>query len=407
MTDAAIDKPSEAGGARSALASLWKTVPLPVLLLVGTVVGALFLYDSAEQVVGRINEGFGLAVGDFALLILPAFVISSALAALKVRSSERLGTGMAPFLGGAMICPDTAYATLAPFAGRRNLATAYGAYTGFKLLYPAGPLIIAAGMGVAFDWHMLLFGGLVFVPVWIAGLAWARLTNPPPLPDGPETAAAADDRSALQASMPVFACLGLLLALIVAGLVFSVENTIGSYFLSAHGALLVSALLALWFVRDPEQIRAVLERAVRFTAGLIFVIGIASAMGAVLVDAVGLDMVLAGDPHGIALILVAFLTAVFFKAVQGSSMATFAAVAPIVAVMGPDLGAANAALVVYAVCVGSMVAILPNDSFFWLVRGNAYAGEQRDFVPIRDLAIGSSLQAVVGLAVVLALAILV
>ena|GEM_PF-4137779 len=55
---------------------------------------------------------------------------------------------------------------------------------------------------------------------------------------------------------------------------------------------------------------------------------------------------------------------------------------------------------VFAICLGSFVAILPNDSFYWLVRRSALEG-QSDQRSIAVLSGGALVQALVGLAVLL------
>jgi GntP family gluconate:H+ symporter len=96
------------------------------------------------------------------------------------------------------------------------------------------------------------------------------------------------------------------------------------------------------------------------------------------------------------MIAVLFGVTALFKLVNGSSMATFAAVppvlAPAVAASGLDRTAA-----VYAVCLGAFVAILPNDSFFWLTQSTGAGAPRRrgaDF----SLSAASIVQGLVGLA---------
>ena len=80
-------------------------------------------------------------------------------------------------------------------------------------------------------------------------------------------------------------------------------------------------------------------------------------------------------------------------------MATFAAVTPVVAPLVAASGL-SAQLAVMAICAGSLATILPNDSFFWLVREDALAGES-DRRALMLLALGGALQALVALAGVL------
>ena len=75
-------------------------------------------------------------------------------------------------------------------------------------------------------------------------------------------------------------------------------------------------------------------------------------------------------------------------------MATFAAVAPVAAplVSGLDLPGVAA---VFAICLGSFIAILPNDSFYWIVRSTCFTeGRDRSLI---TLTAGSIFQAVIGL----------
>jgi GntP family gluconate:H+ symporter len=100
--------------------------------------------------VSAFNTGFGRALGEFALILLPSFTLAAALSRQNIASNVagRTVALASPVAGAGMICPDTAYAALSPAAGRYKMDTAFGAYAGFKLLYPAGPLIVAAGLGV-------------------------------------------------------------------------------------------------------------------------------------------------------------------------------------------------------------------------------------------------------------------
>ena len=82
-------------------------------------------------------------------------------------------------------------------------------------------------------------------------------------------------------------------------------------------------------------------------------------------------------------------------------MATFAAVAPVAAPIVVASGAEPIAAV-FAICLGSFIAILPNDSYYWLVRRDALEHETSEARAIRILTGGAVLQACVGLALLLA-----
>jgi len=139
---------------------------------------------------------------------------------------------------------------------------------------------------------------------------------------------------------------------------------------------------------------------VRRTGSLLFLIGAASAFGGVFTLVVPFGDFIPVQTGWLGIVALFVLTATF-KLVQGSSMATFAAIAPVAA---PLVAASNLppSSAVFAICLGSFVAILPNDSFYWLVRKDALmAGHE--IRTIAFLAGGATLQAFAGLAVLLAL----
>ncbi len=148
-----------------------------------------------------------------------------------------------------------------------------------------------------------------------------------------------------------------------------------------------------------EQRRACLDSAVRRTSALLLVIGAASAFGAVLTQVVPIQSLIPSG-SGMVAVLGLFALTVAFKLIQGSSMATFAAVSPVAApfVLSSGLPPAFA---VFAICLGSFVAILPNDSFYWLVRRDALTGVASEMRAIQVLAGGALIQAMVGLCLLL------
>ena len=95
----------------------------------------------APTLVASFNSGYGAALGEFALILIPSFVLAACLSHRSAGSAAGAATVASPFMAAGMICPDTSYAALAPVAGRRKLSVALAGYAGFKLLFPAGPLI--------------------------------------------------------------------------------------------------------------------------------------------------------------------------------------------------------------------------------------------------------------------------
>lgn len=367
-------------------------MPLVIWMVLFTLALGLAGGLGPDILIRSFNTGFGRALGEFALILLPSFTLAAALS----RSGEvsdgagRTFALAAPLAGAGMICPDTAYAALSPAVQRRKLDVAFGAYTGFKLLYPAGPLIVATGFGVQ-DSALAMWGVALALPVWAVGVLWGRMMQ-----------RHAVDRPANGGLRPpiltTFAPFLLLACLLVIGAITATTIPAVDFFLQPKGALLLAAVLALAQVPRPER-RACLDSAVRRTGSLLLVIGVASAFGIILLAVVPLGGLLPKG-NGVLMILGLFGLTVVFKLAQGSSMATFAAVAPVTAplVLGSET---NPNLAIFAVCLGSFAAILPNDSYYWLVRRDALAQEASESRAIMILAGGATLQALVGLALLL------
>ena len=364
--------------------------PLSVWLLALSLVMAFGTGKGVHSFLQTFNAGFGRALGEFALILLPSFVLAAVMAKQHVTSSGRLPELAAPLAGAGMVCPDTAYAALSPIAGRHKLGVAMGAYAGFKLLFPAGPLIVATGLGVGQE-NLLWYSVLVFLPVWGVGLLWAHWMG------GEHAASPVDTVPAQPGALGrMLAPFGLMALLLVLGQVWNSGLVWIDYLTLPKGALMAAAVLALWLAPAGTQ-RECMDSALRRTGALLLVIGMASACGAVLIDTGALDSwALSGS--GWHALLSLFLLTALFKMVQGSSMATFAAITPVASAFlaTNPLPAAAAVLVI---CAGSFVAILPNDSFYWLVRRDALerAPEWRS---VSVLAGGALLQALMALAMV-------
>jgi len=381
--------PSAVSGTRWRLPDL----PLPVWMALITLAIGLAGGLDTPDLIGLFNTGFGRALGEFALILLPSFTLAAAMEQHALTLDGRLAVWTAPFAGAGMVCPDTAFAALSPIAGRRKLDVAFGAYTGFKLLYPAGPLIVATGLGVASD-AIILAGILLALPVWLAGLFWRKLLERDIADVTPEIRPGA--RRAILVPLLPFCLLAVLLLLGAVPGIAAIP--VAGFACTPKGALLAAAVLALLLLA-PAQRRDCMDRAVRRTGGLLLLIGCASAFGAMLTHVLPGGFLLP-ETAGIAGLLGLFALSAAFKLLQGSSMATFAAVAPVAAPAVAELDLPGTAAV-FAICLGSFIAILPNDSFYWIVR-NACFAEGRDR-SIALLSAGSVFQAVTGMLCLLAL----
>jgi GntP family gluconate:H+ symporter len=114
---------------------------------------------------------------------------------------------------------------------------------------------------------------------------------------------------------------------------------------------------------------------------------------------VALDQIVPAG-SGVLSLLALFVLTILFKLAQGSSMATFAAIAPVAAPIVAVSGV-NSIAAIFAICLGSFVAILPNDSYYWLVRRDALA-DAKEGRAIWILSGGAILQAVIGMMLLLA-----
>jgi GntP family gluconate:H+ symporter len=379
---------------------LLTTLPLIVWMVVLALALGLVGGLDAEGLVHAFNKGFGRALGEFALILLPSFTIAAALSRYDMSAASRVTVVASPFAAAGMVCPDTAYAALSPAAAGRKLSMAFGAYAGFRLLFPAGPLIVATALGVA-SAKLFVFGLALLVPVWLAGLVWARRFEDKVAARAPgalgDIEAPTAGRRELMRGVTPFVVLAALL--VVGGVAEFGAWPLVDFITQPKGALITAAVVAL--IEQPvEARRECLDSAVRRTGSLLLVIGAASAFGGVLTSVIPVAE-LVPSQAGIMGLLTLFVLTVAFKLMQGSSMATFAAVTPVAAPLVLAAGIDPVAAV-FAICLGTFVTMLPNESFYWLVRRDALE-EMSEGRVVAMLASGASLQAVVGLTTLLLL----
>lgn len=366
-------------------------LPLAVWIVLATLALLLAAGDTAEDVVAAFTTGFASSLGEFALLLLPSFILAGALSHMAFAGAPAMAVGVGPFAGAGMVCPDTAYAALSPIAGPRKLELAFSAYAGFKLLYPAGPLLVATGLGVE-DATLLAGAALLFIPIWGVGVIWAARFSKGDLRRD------FGARAFAQIDLRILTPILILAALLIAGMLIDAGDfVIVGFFLKPSGALAIAAIVSLIMI-DRQSRRPCVDRALARTSALLMLIGVASAFGLALTQVVPVAS-LASGLTGSAGLIGLFALAAAFKLMQGSSMATFAAVAPVAAPIVADAGL-SATPAVLAICLGSFVAVLPNDSYYWLVRRDALPDET-DRTALVILGVGAVLQALVGLSILI------
>lgn len=373
-------------------AGLGISLPLPVLLVLGALAIGIGSGLAPEEVVRRFGQGFGRSLGDFALILLPSFLIAASLSHRALPAMGGAVRYVAPFASAGMICHITAYAALAPLAGAQRLSMAMAAFAGFLLLVPAGPLIVGASLGID-DPSIYVLGLVLLVPVVLAGEAWLRLF---PAPAAPATAREGGGDWA------GFAPFGVLAGALLSGWLLPLHDVPLLGFLTQPKGALLLAGIAAWLGTPAHLRRECVDSAVRRTTGLMLLVGAAGAFGFMATSVVPVASLLPQGEGGHVLgVFGLFAAASALKMLQGSSMATFAALGPLVAPVVAHLGLPPA-LAVYAICAGCFVTILPNDNYYWLVRRDALeAGPER--AALQRLTGAATCQGVAALAALLGL----
>jgi gluconate:H+ symporter, GntP family len=383
-------------GKGTSLRVLLKAIPFPVALLVLTLALGLASGMDDGRLTAALNKGFGLNIGYFAVLLFSSFLLAEAISIGKGFSLGRLGPAIAPFAGAGMVCCDTAYATLTPMAGKYKRYVAAGAYSGFKLLIPAGPLLIGSSLKAETGALSFVLLGLGLAAITtLAGIACLRLA------DAAHPALRSDQESAIRGEGGIWRSIlpfAVMIILLIAGFAFDLTAMPALKFICAPIGALVASAVAAFALVSPDRRGAACEAALKRTASLVFVIGSATSLGTMLGVMLPIDALassFASAKGSLALCGISFAVAALFKVINGSSMATFATVPPLVA---PLLAASSIdpRLATYALCLGSFVAILPNDSFFWITQPpiSAKPGSKPDF----SLTWVSIVQACAGLA---------
>jgi GntP family gluconate:H+ symporter len=369
--------------------SLWLII---VALLIGLAGGLNY-----NELMRTFSASYGKALGDLTLILLPSFLLAACLSRQPLNGASTLAAAVAPVTAAGMACPDTGYATLSSIAANRKLSVAFGGFAGFRLLFPAGPLIVATSLGL--DGHALfLYGLALLIPVWIAGEVWARhrteiaIEKAGTRPHGAEFLSWSDVHAL--APLIVLGCL-----LVVGGSFNFTGYPLLDFVSHPRGALFVAAALAL-INTEPASRRECIDVAMRRTGWLLIVCGAASAFGGMISHFVSLEKLFPASTSAVVVLFALFALTMVIKIIYGSSMATFATAGIL---LGPIVHASTLSPVaaVFAICLGSFV-ILPTDSYYWLVRSDALA-DRNERSAIVTMMGGASLQGLVGFAILLAL----
>jgi GntP family gluconate:H+ symporter len=371
-----------------------------------------------------LETGFGGILGHIAAIIglgtmLGAILESSGGAQVLTRSLLRalgdnrapLAMGLAGLIFGVPVFFDVGIFVLAPLVyvaaqqgGRSILLYCLPLLAGLSVTHAfvpphPGPVAAAGLIGVDLGW-VILMGAVCAIPAWYVGgvlfSSWVGKRINLPVPE--EMLAAArttgsggsagttDSDGSDDATEPG---LGLVVGIIAVPLVLILAGTFGSIWLpegsTAAGianfigtpavALTVAVLLAFWLLgyrrgMTRTQVAELGAVSLRPIGMILLVVGAGAFYGAVL-RATGIGDVIADTLHdaGLPVIFAAYVISCGLRIAQGSATAAIAATAAIIGPTIKDVGYSQPqlALIVAAICAGSIIASHVNDGGFWIV----------------------------------------
>jgi len=120
---------------------VWQIIPnwpMVVWMIAAALVLGLASGLSATELAHVFNAGWGRALGEFALILMPSLILAATLSRKNIGAAPGLAVAASPIAGAGMICPDTAYAALSPVAGRQSLSVAFGSYAGLNFCFQPG-----------------------------------------------------------------------------------------------------------------------------------------------------------------------------------------------------------------------------------------------------------------------------
>jgi GntP family gluconate:H+ symporter len=403
---------------------------LPVETLVGTAQapGKSLLETGFGGILGHVAViiGLGTILGAILEASGGAHVLTRALLRALGENRAPLAMGLAGLIFGIPVFFDVGIFVLAPLVyvaakqgGKSILLYCLPLLAGLSVTHAflpphPGPVAAAGVLGVGLGW-VIMMGALCAIPAWFVGgilfsswigkrihievpeemLEAAKVAARSPggtgdaPPDKPASGGgdwAVDEPAEEQISEPR---LGLVVAIIATPLLLILAGTFGSIWLpkgsTAIGianfigtpavALTIAVLLAFWLLgyrrgMTRDKIAEISAVSLRPVAMIILVVGAGAFYGAVL-KATGIGDVIAKSLHdaGLPVIFAAYVISCGLRIAQGSATAaivtTSAIIAPTIANAG--FSQAELALIVAAICAGSIIASHVNDGGFWIV----------------------------------------
>jgi GntP family gluconate:H+ symporter len=378
-------------------------VPAFFALFLACLVVGIGIRLPLSGVVSVMKDGFGNIMKSLGLIIVLGTTLGLLLeytGSTTVMASyllKKLGKRFAPlamsitgFVVGLPIFCDSGYIVLsglnrsmAKRTGISMVTMSVSLATGLlsvHCLIPPHPGATAAAATIGVDFGKLILTGIVVaIPAMIVGNLWANYAGRK-VPDTiMEDIIAADEPvkgpSLLKACVPVF------IPIILIGIrAFLTEGTTVyhgwmSLVLSLGDpviALLIGVLLALNCKRSwkSSELSKILQESVEKAGGILVIIGMGGAFGAILTAAKIGDHLSQSMALGSMGIFFPFLLTSVLKTAQGSSTVAIITAASIVLPLLPVLGLSSETgrlLCVLAMGAGSMMISHANDAYFWVI----------------------------------------
>lgn len=356
-----------------------------------------------SDVLNTIKDGFGNILKSLGLIIVLGTTLGLLLeytgstTVMATFLLRKLGNSYAPwamsitgFIVGLPIFCDSGFIVLSGLnhsmvkRTRISLATmsislATGLYAIHCLVPPhPGASAAAAAIGVDFG-KLILIGSLVAIPAMIVGNLWAnyagRKTVDTLSEDVLDRTEAVSGPSLVQSCLPVF--IPIILIGIRSFLTTSVKTPQGwqSVMVSLGDpviALLIGVLLALTCKRSwkKQELSKLLQDSVEKAGGILVIIGMGGAFGAILTVAKIGDHFSQSVALGSMGIFFPFLLTSVLKTAQGSSTVAIITASSLVLPLLPALGLSSETgklLCVLAMGAGSMMISHANDAYFWVI----------------------------------------
>ncbi|MBP2324629.1 GntP family gluconate:H+ symporter [Kibdelosporangium banguiense] len=404
----------------------WKVEPFIALLIIG-VLTALAAGIPVETLVGSIQSsnsgslietGFGNILGHIAVIIgmgtfLGAILESSGGAHVLTRKllqafGEKrapLAMGLAGLIFGIPVFFDIGIFVLAPLvyvvakqSGRSILLFCLPLLAGLSVTHAflpphPGPVAAAGLLGVGLGW-VILFGAICAIPAWAVGLVFANwigkrihievpeemLEAAKVTKEGPGTATAPEKAEPKLSTVAWIIVTPLILILLgTFGSIILPKKSfiagVATFFGTPAIALTISVLLAFWLLgyrrgMSRGEVSRIANASLKPVAMILLVVGAGAFYGRVLtVSGIGKAVQTSLADVGLPVLVAAYLISCGLRIAQGSATAAIAASA---AIIGPTVANAGysqpqLALIVAAICAGSIIASHVNDGGFWIV----------------------------------------